>query len=440
MDISILLFNFTKNIWLFPLLYLTLWKILYMSKLSKIEVLFLEDPKRMEMGKGKLSARYNVTEEEIEVSRLKVKQILSAANLVEELESSKYTGSIKDTAKAIIENKPEKPLDFQLDIVKRQCESKVRDMEERYKTLLSEYEKLDNKYDDALQLSEFPQTTQIKLLPEFKRQGASTIVWSDWHVGKMIEKLSVNNFNEFNPEIARKRAEKCADSSIKLINRDSDEFEQHDTVIFLNGDFIEGYIHPESQRVTNSMTPIEEVAFAQELIANNLEAILANSNTDKITVVCRTGNHSRNTKRMESSLDHKTNYETILYAFLAQKFKGQIDFVLPQSDLGYTEILGKTIRDFHGWQVSYGGGIGGLTIPLTKFIHRQNQNRKADYNVMGHFHQLSLPTKDCILNGSLCGFDNYAQSIGASCEPALQGYRLIDSKYGFTSFNPIICE
>lgn len=225
-----------------------------------------------------------------------------------------------------------------------------------------------------------------------------------------------------------------------MINRDADEFDKHHTVLFLSGDFIEGYIHPESQRVVNTMTPIEEVAFAQELLANNILSLLENSKTDKITVICRTGNHSRMTKRMESSIDHRTNYETMLYAFLAQKFKGEIDFSLPQSDIGYTNILGKTVRDFHGWQVSYGGGIGGLTIPLTKFIQRQNGNRKADFNILGHFHQCSLPTKDSMLNGSLCGFDTYAQSIGATTEPPTQAYRLIDSKYGITGFNPIICE
>lgn len=45
-----------------------------------------------------------------------------------------------------------------------------------------------------------------------------------------------------------------------------------------------------------------------------------------------------------------------------------------------------------------------------------------------------------MMTGSLCGFDTYAQSIGASKEPPLQAYRLLDSKYGFTGFNPIICE
>jgi hypothetical protein len=411
-----------------------------MSKLTPIERSFLEDPERMKNGKSKLLSRFDISEEELEISRAKVRSILAGTSLVEELGKSNFTGSIRDTAKAIIENSAENTHDFQLDIVKRQYESKLKGEQEKYRNILSAYEDLNDKYDDALQLKEFPPINTIPYIPEIGRQGASIVVWSDWHVGKLIEPKSVNGLNKFNPDIAKKRAEICADSTIKLINRDAGEFQKHHTVLYLSGDFIEGYIHPESQRVVNTMTPIEEVAFAQELLANNILSLLENSKTDQITVVCRTGNHSRMTKRMESSIDHRTNYETMLYAFLAQKFKGEIQFNLPQSDIGYTEVLGKTIRDFHGWQVSYGGGIGGLTIPLTKFIQRQNSNRKADYNILGHFHQCSLPTKDSMLNGSLCGFDTYAQSIGATIEPPTQAYRLIDSKYGITGFNPIICE
>jgi hypothetical protein len=413
-----------------------------MSKLSHIEKVFLEDPKRMEMGKGKLAARYKVSEEQVEEARKKVKAIIAGSTLVEELDKSNFKGSLQDTAKVITENSAKHTIDFQLDISKRQFESKLRNEREKYQSLLSAYEELNESYDDALQLKEFKPIHIIPLVPEIKRQGASIVVWSDWHVGKIVEAKSVNGFNSFNPEIARKRAETCADSTVKLINRDVPEFDTHNTVLYLLGDFIEGYIHPESQRVVNSMTPIEEVAYAVELLSNNISMLLERSATDRITVVCRNGNHSRNTKRMESSIDHRTSYETMLYAMLAQRFKGEdrITFNLPQSDIGYTEVLGRVIRDFHGHQVSYGGGIGGLTIPLTKFIQRQNVNRKADYNLLGHFHQFSLPTKDSMLNGSLCGFDNYAQSIAASVEPATQAYRLLDSKYGFTGLNPIFCE
>lgn len=411
-----------------------------MSTMSKLEVIFLEDPKRMEMGKGKLSQRYKVSEEDVEKARIKVKAILSAKVLVDELDNTKYTGSLKDAAKSMSESTMLKGTDFQIDILKRQHESRIKDEQAKYKTLLTAHEELNNSYNDALMLSEFRPVNIIPVFPEVKRQGASIVHYGDWHVGKVVDKRAVNGINEFNPDIAKRRAHICADNTVKLINRDSSEFNKHDTVIFLTGDFIEGYIHPESQMVANSMTPVEESAFALELLTDTIKHIQENAHTDNITVVCRNGNHSRLSKRMESSIDHRYNYESMIYAFLAQKFKDEIQFNLPQSDIGYTDILGLTIRDFHGWQVSYGGGIGGLTVPLTKFIQRQNQNRKADFNLLGHFHQCSMPTKDSMMTGSLCGFDTYAQSIGASKEPPLQAYRTLDSKYGLVGFNPIICE
>lgn len=408
--------------------------------LSKVEMAFIEDPNRMDMGKGKLAKRFGVSEDEIDESRSKAREILNSIELFETLNKNGFTGSVKDAAKTIMKNSATSPVDFQMDIFRRQYESKLKNENDKYKSLLAAYEELDIKYNDALSIGESKSINIIPTIPELGRQGVSIVHWGDWHVEKIIERLAVNGFNEYNPEIARKRAYKCADSSVKLINRDSSEFDKHETLIYLTGDFIEGYIHPESQTITNSMTPVEASAFALELLTDSLNKILLDSNTDKVTVICRNGNHSRTTRRMESSIDHRTNYESMIYAFLAQKFKGEIDFLLPESDIGYFSVLGKTIRDFHGWQISYGGGIGGLTVPLTKFIQRQNQNRSADFNILGHFHQCSMPTKDSMMTGSLCGFDTYAQTIGASKEPALQAYRLLDSKYGFTGFNPIICE
>lgn len=408
--------------------------------LSKLELAFLEDPKRMDMGKGKLASRYKCSEADVDLARVRVRNMLSAKDLIENLNEEGFTGSIKDVTKSIVTNTASSAKDFQIDISRRQFESRLRDEKTKYKNLLEAFEDLQEKFDDALSIGESKPTNIIPLYPGDSRQGVSIVHWGDWHVEKVIEKMAVNGFNEFNPEIARKRAYKCADSSAKLINRDSMEFDKHETLLYLTGDFIEGYIHPESQSITNSMTPVEASAFALELLSDCIRRIQESSTTDKITVVCRNGNHSRTTRRMESSIDHRTNYESMIYAFLAQKFKGEIDFLLPESDIGYFSVLGKTIRDFHGWQISYGGGIGGLTVPLTKFIQRQNQNRYADFNLMGHFHQCSMPTKDSMMTGSLCGYDTYAQTIGASKEPALQAYRLLDSKYGFTGFNPIICE
>lgn len=48
--------------------------------LNKIDKLFLENPDRMRMGKGKLSMRYGVTESQIESSRKRVRKLMEAAS------------------------------------------------------------------------------------------------------------------------------------------------------------------------------------------------------------------------------------------------------------------------------------------------------------------------------------------------------------------------
>lgn len=52
-------------------------------KLSKLDKIFLEDPKRMDMGKGKLSIRYGCTQADIVLSRAKVRAMLNKAEEVE---------------------------------------------------------------------------------------------------------------------------------------------------------------------------------------------------------------------------------------------------------------------------------------------------------------------------------------------------------------------
>lgn len=662
-----------------------------------------------------------------------------------------------------------KTVAMEVDIVERKHKAIYKDLKSKYDRLLNNHEVLEESFNDLLLIEEFKKPINIPLTKESKneRSGASLILVSDWHVEKQIVKSSVNGMNEYNLEIAKQRAEKFTDSTIKLINRDAKDFDDHTTVLYLLGDFIEGYLH-EHNNTTNYLTPVEATIYAKELLVNSLTTIFNHAKSKNFKVVCKTGNHcidsetevltpdgwkssldvklgntitafnketgeisnveidqystfintdnylvssihknelitsghnlvvngeflkvedaynqqtkltnkdfrfygtfnqentigytdnelrfitqivtdativhkskynvvnkekdswriqfklskkrkierltslldkmnipytlrscqktgdnvlqpfyiriygeiatkyckeilkgvkqfptmfkdlsekqlnivldeievtdgtkrlygiewstislhninviqesciknnvtcrfttrekkcknhndlhtcfiytnkdnekhldhnvviekfekprifvqianslgtlitrrngtvnftgnSRMTKKMNSSIDHRHNYEYMLYQMLAKQFP-TIDFNVPESDIGYTNILGYTVRDFHGWQLSYGGGIGGLTIPLTKFIQRQDSVKKADFNVFGHFHQFSKPTKNSMLNSSLCGYDSYAQTIGASYEPAQQGYQLLDSKYGFTISAPIICE
>ena len=52
----------------------------------------------------------------------------------------------------------------------------------------------------------------------------------------------------------------------------------------------------------------------------------------------------------------------------------------------YLDVFDKTVGFHHGDAVKFNGGIGGLTIPLMKYLHRANQQRRIDYSFCGHFH------------------------------------------------------
>jgi len=374
-------------------------------------------------------------------SRDKIKNIQAA------LEQKKLIPPYKEIIAKISETNPDVlkksniaiNSSFDIDIIERKCKAKVKDIQDKYDNLLNKYEELDERYDALLLVNDQSSPSNIIAPKESLRAGASLVAWSDWHIEKRIDAHTVNGLNSFDLSIAKERSELCATNTVKLINRDSKDFDNHTTVLFLLGDFIEGYLH-EHNEATNYLTPVEAIMYVKELIANGINHLIKNAKTNKIVVCCVTGNHSRQTKKMNSSIDHRTNFEYMLYSALYKQFSDKVEFYTPYSDIGYIEILGKTIRYWHGWQICYSGGIGGVTIPLTKFVQRQDQVRYADFNIFGHFHQLSKPIKNGMLNGSLCGYDTYAQTIGASAEKAQQGYQLLDEKYGFTSFTPIICE
>ena len=175
-----------------------------MSKLNKIDKYFLEDPSRMQRGSKITATRLKVTESEVIASRKKVKSLQSAETFINKLEETGMS-NLDEVVKTVSKQDPKKAEVYELDMVRRKCESKTKETEDKYKALLNQYEALDNKYDDLLRLQDQPKISKLSvpLDKTVKRQGASLIAVSDWHVEKIIEKRSLNGLNEFNPTIAK---------------------------------------------------------------------------------------------------------------------------------------------------------------------------------------------------------------------------------------------
>lgn len=339
---------------------------------------------------------------------------------------------------------PEKSAEeiFADDRKERALRAVLLDYKKKYETAIRELEHAEKRIDAIIGIQEPVDIIRITVPQSSeKRNAVAQVTFSDWHVEERIEGKTVNYLNEFNPDIAQKRTVKVTQNALKLVRNFRRDVNIETLVLELLGDFINGYIHEEYMQ-SNFMTPLEATRFAKQLLISSIEFLLQYGEFKKVIIMCKVGNHGRNTKRMYSGYSYKNSYEYYMYHDLKDYFKNdsRIEFHIPESVLGHLEIFGKVIRYFHGENVNYSGGVGGISIPLLKYIARCNSSQLAHYNKLGHFHTHFFPSPKSMINGCLCGFNSYAQQLGFEPEPPVQALVIQDEKRGFTIKAPICCE
>jgi hypothetical protein len=317
----------------------------------------------------------------------------------------------------------------------------VLELKRRNEYLIKTLEESERSYDDLLNIKQPVDVFSINPSGKSTRlnRAIPIVSLSDWHIEERVESGVVNGFNDYNLKVAEERAKKLFVNLIKVNTILSRDVSINDMVLWLGGDFISGYIHDELIE-NNQLSPLEAIRAAKKMIRSGIDFILNNTKLNLI-IPCSVGNHGRNTKKMHISTSYKTNYEFMMYCDLQDyyQYTKRVTFHINKSDDCYIESLGRVNRFFHGEQIKYGGGIGGLTVPLIKFIHRKNQQQHADMNFLGHFHQNLYPTQDSCVNGSMIGLSGYGYKLGFKPEVPCQAYTLLNQKYGYTIKTPLFC-
>jgi hypothetical protein len=334
-------------------------------------------------------------------------------------------------------------LDRKLDDKLRGSQSIIRDLRSQLKSKELQIDELEKTIDLICLLQNSSTNPKPLLVGKSKANNLIPIIqWSDWHIEEKVDRRKTQGRNEYNLDIAQKRAEKCAESTVKMIRHASKFGHVNSMLLVLGGDFITGDIHEELAE-TNLLGPAEACVLAMELLSMGLATIAAEKYLKRIHILGLVGNHGRTTKRMQFKNGTEKSFESIIYSFLQKRFTGdRFQFTIPK---GGVEVLPVTksfkIRAFHGHQVKYQGGIGGLTVPITKWIHRQDQSNPADFNLVHHWHQYGLPTPRCLCNGSLKGWDEYAAEHGFPYEPPQQAGCILDvDRNRITEVFPVFCE
>lgn len=296
----------------------------------------------------------------------------------------------------------------------------------------------------AMKLSESAaEYKEVVLAPKKKakeKEGTAILMASDWHVEEIVDPMTVNGINEYNPEIARRRADRFFRGGHWWTEFFSKGFAVNNVVLWLGGDMISGYIHDELTE-SNELSPTEASLLAQEFVRHGINSMLAWMPHIEITVVCSYGNHGRTTAKRRHSTGAKNSYEWLMYHHLKQLFEGEerVQFQIANGSHSYMKIYDWTFRFHHGDDVRFQGGVGGLSVPLSKALSKWNSVRHADHTIIGHWHQLK-DFDDGIVNGSLIGYNAFALSIKAQYEPPRQGFLFIDRDRGKQGLMPIYVE
>lgn len=277
--------------------------------------------------------------------------------------------------------------------------------------------------------------------PSGHRTGTAVVLASDWHVEKPVHTDKVNGLNEYDLEICKRRVGRMQSGILNLLEMQRQVFDIKTLVLWLGGDFIQGYLRNDD-RTNNLLPPLEATQFAQDRIVELIDYILHNAQyIERIIIPTSSGNHGR-TEEKPSVSDHENlNYENHMYHSIQRFYREnpRVQMQIASGLVNYLDVYGFRVRFIHGHVIKSMGGVGGITIPINKWIARMDRGIQANLTCMGHFHQ-QLFMNHLFTNGSMIGYDDYAQSIGASPERPKQVEFIIDAKEGPCSYHDLWLE
>ena len=314
--------------------------------------------------------------------------------------------------------------------------------DDKYKALVKQLADKEQQLEDAIALSSDIRDVQIEPISVESKKGRSqstaVVVASDWHLEERVKPETIEHLNQYTVNIAEKRAKAFFRNALKLIEMSRSNTNIDNLILALIGDFITGYIHPELME-SNQLSPVQACVKAFEWLCSGIDFLLKHGKFKRILIPCCVGNHGRTTEKRRISTEQDNSYEWLLYQFISNHYKDnpRIEMQAGGGYLSYLKVYDMTLRFHHGHNVRFGGGVGGISVPLNKAIAQWDKFKRADLDVIGHWHQRQSTNK-YVINGSLIGYNAYALSIKAEFENPCQTFFLLHPDKGKTVEAPIL--
>jgi hypothetical protein len=275
--------------------------------------------------------------------------------------------------------------------------------------------------------------------------GIPTLMLSDWHWGEVVDPDQIEGLNEFNLEIANRRADRVFSTTLQLLHQRQSGQTYDGMAVLLGGDMFSGNIH-EELRITND-APIHDCLLSlAEKLAQNL--VVMAKEFPWLYVAGVVGNHGRIDRKPTAKFAVKDNYDWLLYNMVAMLVRGRlgdkcnVEFDISTAlDLPFNLYSTRYLLT-HGDQIGGGGGVGGFWPAMMKVAHRKQQRAVKsgaggfDYMVCGHFHKYGN-VANVIVNGSLKGYDEWVYKMNFEWERAQQALWVTHPEYGITGHLPV---
>lgn len=350
-------------------------------------------------------------------------------------------------AEAKVVSKVAKPSpDKQVDLEIEKVRDRKSNLKDKYAAAIHRAEKAEETLNLLQDLR--GKTSQNLIIPPKISSGTgesvAVLCASDWHTEENVSGGDVAYLNKFDLEIADKRIGKLFQGYVRLTDIMRRDQNILTSILFLGGDFITNTIHEDAAE-SNNLLPADAIWWAQERIIAGIRLVLENTpKNGELVIVCHGGNHGRMTKKQRHATELGNSLEQLMYREIKLILANEprIKWQIAEGYHTFVQLYGGayTIRFHHGHNISYGGGIGGITIPVNKAIAGWNQGHTVNLDVFGHFHQY-IDAGNFVANGSLIGYNAYAVAIKAAFEKPTQAFFLINKKYNSkTMATPIFVE
>lgn len=271
------------------------------------------------------------------------------------------------------------------------------------------------------------------------------LVTSDFQFGEVVDPDEIDGLNAYNPAIAQTRYQTLIDSSVVMARRYVAEAKCPGMIYLRLGDTINGDIHAEL-RETNSLTSAQQ---CREVAGMEIAGLLRlRDEFGKVLVVSVPGNHGRSTIKPIAKKYALDSYDTLVAWMIEDRLAHEpgFTFLTPDSGEQFLTVLGVNFFITHGDRMGSGGGQGfiGASAPITRGAKKTRdvqagRNRRVDFVVHGHFHT-SMRLQGVIANGSLVGFNEFANKIKASPDVPRQWLLTINSRWGLQDAKDIALE